>query len=185
MKTTFLQAVALVIGAVCAFAQQPPSPSASPPVSVAAASVVQKPIDVASLGDSNAVLTAQNALILSNRAVLVLSKWRGTEPGAVKLRFGKGASGPFEIDLAGAADVKIEAEMLSKDFGPAVAVIVDEATLDGKFRTNHVFRNGEARRTIAPVPGNVLAPGGRRMYVWPEGLGPGTPKNVRVLPDTK
>jgi hypothetical protein len=180
MKTMFLiQAVGLVMGAVCALAQELPSPSVSSP-SIADTGVVPKAVGVASGGDSNAVLAAQNALLLSNRAVLVLSKWRGTEPGAVKLKFGDPAAGRFEIDLSGVTDVKTEAEMLSKDFGPRVAVIVDEATPDGKFRTNHVFRNGESRLTIAPVPGNILPPGGKRMYVWPEGTRPAAPTKLRV-----
>jgi hypothetical protein len=121
------------------------------------------------------------ALILSNRTVLIVSNARGVEAEAVKLKFSDSMSGPFEIAVQGTKDLHREAELLSREFGTNIAVIVDEATLDGRARTNYVFRGGSMRRTVAPIVNNALPPGGRRLYVWPETSGPRVPANVRLV----
>ena len=121
------------------------------------------------------------ALVLSNRTVLIVSNARGVEAEAVKLKFSDSMSGPFEIAVQGTKDLHREAELLSREFGTNIAVIVDEATLDGRARTNYVFRGGSMRRTVAPIVNNALPPGGRRLYVWPETTGPRVPANVRLV----
>ena len=99
----------------------------------------------------------------------------------MKLKFSDSMSGPFEIAVQGTKDLHREAELLSREFGTNIAVIVDEATLDGRVRTNYVFRGGSMRRTVAPIVNNALPPGGRRLYVWPETSGPRVPANVRLV----
>jgi hypothetical protein len=121
------------------------------------------------------------SLLLSNRTVLIVSNARGVEPEAVKLKFSDSMSGPFEIAVQGAKNLQQEAELLSREFGTNIAVIVDEATLDGLVRTNFVYRGGSMRRTVAPIVNNALAPGGRRLYVWPETGKPSAPANVRLV----
>ena len=109
-----------------------------------------------------------------------MAAWRGVEAGAVKLKFSDSMSGPFEIAVHGAKNLQREAELLSREFETNIAVIVDEATLDGRLRTNYVFRNGSMRRTVAPIVNNALPPGGRRFYVWPESSA-NPPSNVRLV----
>jgi hypothetical protein len=121
------------------------------------------------------------SLLLSNSAVQVISQTRGIKAEAVKLKFSDAMSGRFEVDPAGASDLRREAEALSTLFGTNFAVIVDEATADGRMRTNYVFRAGAVRRTIAPVVNKTLAPGGRRLYVWPETSKVAAPSNVRLV----
>ena len=121
------------------------------------------------------------SILLSNSAVQVISRARGVEAGAVKLKFFDAMSGRFEVDLAGAVDLRKEAELLSAAMGTNFAVIMDEATADGRTRTNHVFRGGSVRRTIAPVVNQALASGGRRLYVWPEASKVPAPTKVRLV----
>lgn len=118
---------------------------------------------------------------MSNKAVRLVAGLRGLEASAVKLKFSDSMSGRFEISVEGAKNLQREAELLSQDFGTNIAVIVDEATADGRFRTNFVFRNGSMRQTIAPVGNIGLPPSGRRMYVWPETSKLSQPKKVRLV----
>jgi hypothetical protein len=122
-----------------------------------------------------------SSVLLSNSAVQVIARARGIDAGAVKLKFFDAMSGRFEVDLAGAADLRQEAELLSTTIGTNYAVIMDEATADGRMRTNHVFRAGVVRRTVAPVVNQTLPPGGRRLYVWPETSKVPAPTNVRLV----
>jgi hypothetical protein len=171
MKTTRCgQLGILLLTALCAAAQ----PAA--PVSPAVSSGLVAP----SVGGKAVVIT-NFSLLLSNSAVQVISQTRGIKAELVKLKFSDAMSGRFEVDPGGASDLRREAEALSTAFGTNFAVIVDEATADGRMRTNHVFRAGAARRTIAPVVNNTLAPGGRRLYVWPETSRMAAPSNVRLV----
>jgi hypothetical protein len=124
---------------------------------------------------------AEISVLLSNKAVAVISQARGIPAAAVKLKFSDAVSARFEIDLAGVRDLRREAELLSRSLGTNVAVILDEVTSDGRMRTNHVFRAGSAQRTVAPVSNKSLRPGGRRLYVWPETSKVSAPSNIRLV----
>lgn len=164
-----------MLAALCARGQTSPAPPAS---SVA---VTQNLSQILTTGTSNETKAVSHSLLLSNRAVLLVSEARGIAASAVKLRFSDSMSGRFEIPVEGAKDLQREAELLSKDFGSNIAVIVDEATADGRLRTNYVFRNGSMQKTIAPVGKIGLPPGGRRMYVWPETSKLSAPRNLRLV----
>lgn len=173
MTQRFVQTALLMFGAVCALAQTPPVPASS-------AALTQSLAQVVTGGSSNEANAVNYSMLLSNKAVVIVSGLRGIDASAVKLRFGDPMSGRFEIPVEGARDLRREAELLSKDFGADIAVIVDQATADGRLRTNYVFRNGSMRRTVAPVGKIGLPPGGQRMYVWPETSRLTPPANVRV-----
>lgn len=148
-----------MLGAACALAQSPP----------------------ALLSGSEVAPAARHWISLSNKTVQVLARLRDVAPTAVKLKCGPSPGGPFEIDLAGAADLKREAELLSRGLGLSAAVILDEAAVTGLNRTNSVFRNGELRQAILPLALSGLPAGGRRLYVWPD-TGPSpAPKTLRAL----
>jgi hypothetical protein len=168
----FVQLGLLMLSAACACAQKPAtsSPASSMP-SLASAPFNEAP---------HSHLT-NLSLFLSNNAVLILSEARGVKADAVKVKFSDAMSGRFEIHPDGAKDLKREAELLSRNFGTNIAVIVDEATADGRLRTNYVFRGGLMRRTVAPIVNRALPPGGRRMYVWPETSEVPAPANVRLV----
>ena len=122
---------------------------------------------------SNAVTTAE--VPLTNKAVLVISRLRGVDPSQVKLRSGRHAAGPFEIELGNAADGQREAEELSRELGPAATVIFERVSADGVTRTNWSFRGGSGRKVTAPAGPSGLGPNGTRLYVWPQ-------TSVRVAP---
>jgi len=164
-----------MLATLCAGGQILPRPALS------SAAVTQDVSGILVTGTSNQAVAVNQSMFLSNRAVLILSEARGLEVSAVRLKFSESMSGRFEIPLEGAKDIHREAEMLSKDFGANIAVIVDEATADGRLRTNYVFRNGVMRRTVAPVGNIGLSPGGRRMYVWPETSKLSAPRNLRLV----
>lgn len=160
-----IQLAILLFGSLGAVAQTPPAsppgrPAAPPPS-------LPGPSDISTL--------------LSNKAVAVIAAARGISATEVKLKFSDAVSARFEIDLDGAQDLLREAELLSRSLGTNAAVILDEATADGRMRTNHVFRAGSARRTVAPVSNKTLQPGGRRLYVWPETSKMGAPPNLRLV----
>jgi len=164
-----------MLATLCAGGQTLPQP----PVSSTA--VTQSVSQTLVTGISNQAVAVSQSMLLSNRAVLIVSEARGLDVNAVKLKFSESMSGRFEIPLEGAKDIHREAEMLSKDFGASIAVIVDEATADGRLRTNYVFRNGVMPLTVAPVRNIGLSPGGRRMYVWPETSKLSAPRDLRLV----
>lgn len=128
---------------------------------------------------------ATNAVVVSltNRAVSVISKLRGVEPAAIKIRpSGSRAGGPFEIDINGAKDAAKEAEQLSKELGAAAAVILEHVSDDGVIRTNWTFKSGSVEQVTAPAGPTGLSPRARRMYVWPQASvrPPSAPSRVRV-----
>jgi hypothetical protein len=153
----------LLLGSFSAVAQTAPLP----PLSTGPAPSVPSPADI--------------SLLLSNKAVAVIAQTRGIPAAAVKLKFSDAVSARFEIELDGVRDLRREAELLSRSLGTNVAVIIDEATTDGRMRTNHVFRAGSAQRTVAPVSNKSLRPGGRRLYVWPETSKVSAPSNIRLV----
>ena len=168
MKTIRLgQLGILLLTALCAAAQP-------------AAPAVARGLVAPSVG-ANSLVSTNFSLLLSNSAVQVIAQARGIKAESVKLKFSDAMSGRFEVDPAGASDLRREAEVLSTTFGTNFAVVLDEATADGRTRTNYVFRAGSVRRTIAPVVNNTLAPGGRRLYVWPETSRVPAPSNVRLV----
>jgi len=165
-KECLVQAVLMVISATCAFAQPVPAPA----------------VPLAATASSNAPAPVLHSVVLSNQTVQVLSKLRQINASAVKLKFGKSMTGAFEIDVAGANDLKREAELLSKNFGFGATVILDEAASNGQNRTNYAFRNGELRQAIMPIEPSQLQPGAKRMYVWPASPDPVPANNLRVVP---
>lgn len=136
---------------------------------------------VAVLGRTNVLNNETYGWVLSNRTVLVLSKLRGTEPHTVKINSATTNSVRFEVEVASGVNPQREAAALSKDFGPSITVILDEVAANGKFRTNFVFRDGEARKTITPATFTGLAAGARRMLVLPDSGKPAAPGAVRVI----
>ena len=120
------------------------------------------------------------AVSLTNRAVSVISKLRGVEPAAIKIR--PSGSRAFEIDINGVTDVAKEAEQLSKEFGPAATVILDHVSDDGVIRTNWTFKSGSVEQITAPAGPSGLGPRARRMFVWPQAAAkpPSAPSRVRV-----
>ena len=131
---------------------------------------------------SDAAPALDHWISLSNKTVRVLARLRDIEPVAVKLKFGPSLTGPFEIDLAGAGDLKREAKLLSRGLGLSAAVILDEAAANGLNRTNSVFRNGELRQAILPLALSGLAAGGKRLSVWPDSGRASAPKTVPAPP---
>ena len=120
-------------------------------------------------------------LALSNDTVAVIAKTRGVKPESVRLDVKSStAIGPFEIDLAGATNCAVEAEMLSSKLGTNFTVVLEEASLDGQMRTNHTFRNGSVRKLVAPPGQKTLSPGERRLVVWPDSTRPAPPTNFRI-----
>ena len=129
------------------------------------------------------IATDAAAISLTDTAVSVISKLRGVEPAAIKIRPSGGrAGGPFEIDIHGAKDAAKEAEQLSKELGPAAAVILEHVSDDGVLRTNWTFKSGSVRQITAPAGPSGLGPRARRMYVWPQAevKPPAAPSGVRV-----
>ena len=166
MNARYIQLGVLILGALCARAQSAgPSAPTAPGESV----------------PGEAASPTNPVLLLSNQTVLIISQARGIEAGAVKLKFSDSMRGPFEIHPDGAKDLRREAELLSTSLGTNVAVIFDEATAEGRLRTNYVYRGGTARITVAPIVNHALAPGGRRLYVWPERSPIAPPSNVRLV----
>jgi hypothetical protein len=104
------------------------------------------------------------------------------EPGAIKLKFGPSLNGAFEVDLAGARDLKREGELLSRELGHSAVVILDVAAASGLNRTNSVFRNGELRQAILPLALSGLSAGGKRLYVWPDTGRAPAPKTLPTPP---
>ena len=128
---------------------------------------------------SNAV--AAGEMPLTNKAVQVISRLRGVEPSKVKLRPGRRAAGPFEIDIDGVPDGKHEALELSKELGPAATVIFEHVSADGLTRTNWSFRGGAGRQVTAPAGPARLGPNGKKLYVWPQSsVRPSAPTGMRV-----
>ena len=120
---------------------------------------------------------------LTNRALRIIASLRGVEPAAVKIRASSTRAGSaFEIDIAGVKDASKEAEQLSKEFGAAAAVILEQVSDDGVIRTNWTFRNGKVEQRTAPAGPSGLGPRARRMYVWPESVSrpPSAPAKLRV-----
>jgi hypothetical protein len=168
----FVQLGVLMLSAISAWAQTPATASPAP---------LRQAVVPTSSNEASHSHPTNLSLLLSNNAVLILAEARGVKADAVKVRFSDAMSGRFEIHPDGAKDLQREAELLSRNFGTNIAVIVDEATTDGRLRTNYVFRGGLMRRTVAPILNRALPPGGRRMYVWPETSQVAAPANVRLV----
>jgi len=121
---------------------------------------------------------------LTNKALLVISKLRGVEPAAVKIRAAATrVGGAFEIDIVDAKDAANEAQELSKEFGAAAAVILEHVSDDGIIRTNWTFKSGKVEQLTAPAGPSGLGPRARRMYVWPTTAAlkpPSAPTKLRV-----
>jgi len=97
----------LMFSVVCALAQTSSLPASS-------TSLTQTLPQVVTNGISNATSGINSSLLLSNRTVMIISGLRGIDVSAVKLKFGNLASGRFEIPVAGAKELRREAELLSK-----------------------------------------------------------------------
>jgi len=126
---------------------------------------------------------ARAEVSLTNRTVVLLARLRGVPAREVMIRPGSArGAGAFEIDLAGAKDLKAEGAALSKELGSAAVVIVDRVSDDGGIRTNWTFRSGAVEEITAPVGSSGLKPRAQRMYVWPHGglKPPSAPSRLRV-----
>ena len=129
------------------------------------------------------VSAEQEANSVARQTIAVIAKLRGAKESAVTLRTStNGIGGPFEVDTAGVADTKTEAEQLSRELGPSAVVILDHASATG-FRTNWAFRNGVGEERVAPLDADSTRPGTKRLLVWPKGQSsPGAPRNITRHP---
>lgn len=105
---------------------------------------------------------------LTNVAVEVISQLRGVSAAAVALTSRGSAVGPFEIDIRTARNPRLEALELSKALGSAAAVIFEQRSAKGDFKTNRTYRAGRETVSTAPADGPLKGGLTQRLYVWPE-----------------
>src|SRR5687768_7958944 len=100
MTERFVQLGMLMLSALCAWGQ----PSSVSPVPSAV--VTQNHSQVLTAANNKETKVVNHSLLLSNRAVLIVSQARGMDASAVRLKFSDSMSGRFEIPMEGAKDIQ-------------------------------------------------------------------------------